>query len=450
MGLSLLLLGGVLGTIYHFGFEALETESAGRAEGLVVADREHARERVHRLAQQLRSDALETVRRANLGPLLGQATTPAGLERVRNAIDQAAVPGQLVALCDAMGALVLRARDAGADFQLGSCAEAVKGAAETRALVYRGAVYQIATLQLVDAGRVVGAFALGRRLENALAEGFRSTGAVTVHGRIAASNLEARLRADLQLQVPDLAPGESKQLELGGQRFLASRWELPGAAGAHAVHVRALDDAFAQVETLRTRFLILVGVACGLFLIVGTFFFPSISRRATTLVARIRAAATAQDPVVDSRGLGAPLDAVATAVERALRERAGIAGIEREPPPVASPPISPRPPRGGGHPRDDRMAPESFPAGAATTVAHARQTAVRRAEPEGRTDAGRYRAGRLRVKDPSGPLAEHQRESEGSIVRAPAPRDGERSTGTDSVVVHAAAARAAAGTRRKP
>ena len=374
-----------LGVVYHFGFRALEGEALGRAEALVAQDRERARDRLLAYGEQGTLELAQVAARTAVGRLLAtRVEVPLVLERVATpprkrakaapaapppvvrvpgtldestrkaiagALEQDAVPGQLLVVCGASGQVLVRARQAGPNLQPEACREAAKGRSVSQPLVYRGNLYQVSATPLFVAGRIVGALAIGRLMQDELLRGLTGSAALSLHGKLVASNLDARLRNDLQAKVADLEPRASHVVMLGEQPHVAQRWDLPRVAGASVIHLLSHASALAGVEVLRKGFLAGSAALLGLVLIVALIIERSLRHPTTTLVARVRAAGDSDHASVSAEGLPKLWRDIALEVNAALRrardrveDRRGPSPSTRGPsgsPPTGAPEASP-------------------------------------------------------------------------------------------------------------
>jgi hypothetical protein len=334
--LVVVLVGGPLAAGYFLGFEPFETEARRAAEAALQADVARTEAKVARIAVERIREAAHIAQKASIHEELlpiaaGTGNPLVARDRITGALERTSAPGDLVAVADVRGAILLRARAAGQDFTLPAFGDALRGMPRADLVAYKDTLYQVAVAPVMSGGQVLGGIAVGYRvgewLERLRADAQHGL-AVVAGGKIAASNLAPRERGELQRELGTLVPGKARTVALGGQAFLVQTWPVPGANGASLIHVRSEQAALATVDDLRLKYLYAAGGAFLVAIFWGFLLSRASTRPAQTLVNRIKAAGESGEGTVASGDLPSPWSSVALAASNALaRNRARISEI---------------------------------------------------------------------------------------------------------------------------
>jgi hypothetical protein len=335
--LVVVLVGGPLAAGYFLGFDAFEAEALRAAEAAVSQDAARAEARSARLAEERVREAAQLGQRAavqdELLPLAAGSGSPlVARDRIKAALERVGASGDLVVVADVRGTVVLRTKDAGEDFNLGSLRDALRGLPRTEVVGYRGALYEVASAPVMAGQQVVGAVALGYKAASDWVEklrGDRDSGiAVFLDGKILAATLAAAERRELEGKLKSLKPGKAHTVALVEDRFLVQLRLFPGLSSAGLVHIRSARTALSGVSDLQLRYLYVAGGAFLVAVFWGFLLQRTVSRPAGELIARVKAAADTGTGTVASGDLPKPWSEIGAAVSSALlRTRARVTDV---------------------------------------------------------------------------------------------------------------------------
>jgi sigma-B regulation protein RsbU (phosphoserine phosphatase) len=211
------------------------------------------------------------------------------------------------------------------------------------------AAYQVQAKRLAFGTTPVGVLVIGHRLDDRVAQTVRrqtgSTVVVLLEGEVlASSSLEGgrRLEAQQAAQVAALRPraGEQVEIELLGERYLASGAPFPGHAGERDLRYVVLRS-LAHAEALRHDLVEAVYVVAALGLFLALVLAVILSRRMARPVDRLVAfagrvgageleARARPDGVVELDALAAAMNRMVTELERSRSDLAQKERLENE------------------------------------------------------------------------------------------------------------------------
>jgi hypothetical protein len=336
--LVLALVGGPLAAGYFLGFDALDAETLRGVEASVREDAALGQAKLARFSDESIREAALVAQRAALHepllPLAAAAGSPleAG-DRIKAALERAKAPGDLIAIADARGAVLLRIKEAQNDLALPMFTDALRGQPTAQVIAYRGRLYWVAVAPILSGTQIVGAIALGQKASTEWVQrlvGPRGGGvAVAYGGKVVASNLGQREAGELTKHLGQLQAGRVKEVVSGPGSVLATGTTLGQIPGALVVYARPAPI----VGGLSDARLLYLYIAGGVFLFALFWAFllqRAIARPATLLLSRVHAFANSHDPAasVSAQGLASPWAQIAAAVNEALsRTRAWAQGV---------------------------------------------------------------------------------------------------------------------------